>query len=149
VTIASAAEAHSLKMDNYGGNAPVLINQSTLAIGADFNINDHSTDDPDGYTGPELDNQGTLTVGGAFNLNADSIVDNSGTINVDGKMEVLDQSAVNNSGTIKLAGGGDFSGESTISTLLLTPSSRFPAARSMSKSTFPIRVRSRSTPPPR
>jgi len=115
VTIASAAEAHSLKMDNYGGNAPVLINQSTLAIGADFNINDHSTDNPDGYTGPELDNQGTLTVGGAFNLNADSIVDNSGTINVDGKMEVLDQSAVNNSGTIKLAGGGDFSGESTIS----------------------------------
>ncbi|MBU6462110.1 MAG: VCBS domain-containing protein [Bradyrhizobium sp.] len=115
VTIASAAEAHSLKMDNYGGAAPVLINQSTLAIGTDFNINDHSTDNPDGYTGPELDNQGTLTVGGAFNLNADSIVDNSGTITVEGKMEVLDQSAVENSGTIKLAGGGDFSDESTIS----------------------------------
>ncbi len=115
VTITSAAEAHSLKMDNYGGNAPVLINQSTLTIGTDFNINDHSTDNPDGYTGPELDNQGTLTVGGAFNLNADSIVDNSGTITVDGKMEVLDQSTVNNSGTIKLAGGGDFSDESTIS----------------------------------
>ncbi|MDE2603589.1 MAG: FecR domain-containing protein, partial [Bradyrhizobium sp.] len=115
VTITSAAEAHSLKMDNYGGNAPVLINQSTLAIATDFSINDHSTNNPDGYIGPELDNRGALTVGGAFNLNADSIVDNSGTIAVGGKMEVLDQSELKNCGMIELAGGGDFSGKSTIS----------------------------------
>ena len=104
-------------MDNFGGAAPVLINQVKLAVGADFDINDHSTDNPAGYTGPEFDNQGTgtVTIGGAFNLNADAVVHNAGSITVNGKMEALDQSTVQNSGTIKLAGGGDFGGQSTIS----------------------------------
>jgi fibronectin-binding autotransporter adhesin len=122
VTITSAvgvngAAANSLTMDNFGGSAPLLINQVMLAIGTTFDINDHSTDNPVGYTGPEFDNQatGTVTIGGAFNLNADAVVHNAGSLTVTGKMEALDQSTVQNSGTIKLAGGGDFSGQSTIS----------------------------------
>ena len=122
VTITSAvgtlgAAANSITMDNFGGNAPVLINQVKLAVGADFDINDHSSDNPPGYTGPEFDNQatGTVTIGGAFNLNADAVVHNAGFVTVDGKLEALDQSTVQNSGTIKLAGGGDFGGQSTIS----------------------------------
>jgi len=122
VTITSAvgalgAAANSITMDNFGGAAPVLINQVKLAVGTTFDINDHSTDNPVGYTGPEFDNQGTgtVTIGGAFNLNADAVVHNAGSITVNGKMEALDQSTVQNSGTITLAGGGDFGGQSTIS----------------------------------
>ncbi len=80
MTINSAAAAKSLEIDNFGGSAPVLINQSTLNIGGTFSISDHSTGNPAGYTGPELDNHGTLTVGGAFDLKADAVLHNSGGI---------------------------------------------------------------------
>ena len=88
VTIASAATAKSLTMDDFGTlftNSPTLINNSTLMVGA-----------------------------GGISLGADSVFKNTGTVQTAGLMEVLNQSSLQNSGTIFLDQGGDFKDQSVI-----------------------------------
>lgn len=88
VTIASAATAKSLTMNDFGTlftNSPTLINNSTLTVGA-----------------------------GGISLGADSVFRNNGSVTVDGLMEVLGQSTLQNSVGIFLHQGGDFKDQSVI-----------------------------------
>ncbi len=83
-TIDAPAFAKSVSMNDFGGPAPQLINQSTL------------------------------TIAGVLDLRADSILDNSGTIAVGGLAEFSNQSVLVNSGNLNLAAGGDFKDTSSI-----------------------------------
>jgi VCBS repeat-containing protein len=85
VTVDHAAAARSLSMNDFGNTPPILINYSTLAIGA-----------------------------GGINAAADSVINNQGTLTVAGKAEFVDQAVLNNSGTLKLSGGGDFKDSASI-----------------------------------
>ncbi len=107
VTINSAAMAASVTMDNFGGSAPELINQSSLEVFGAFSIQDHSTDNPEGYVGPELNNQGTLAIDGAFDLLNDAVLVNSGGIGLWGGGTFGGTSSITNTstGTIVVSGG--------------------------------------------
>jgi VCBS repeat-containing protein len=84
VTINQAAVAKTVTMNDFGTTAPVLINNSTLAVGD------------------------------SFSMSSDSVLQNFGTVTVGGLMEIRDHSSLQNSGTLKLAGGGDFKNQSSI-----------------------------------
>src|SRR6185437_13369620 len=111
VTITSAvgpdgAAANNLAMDNFGGSAPELINQDTLQVFGSFTIQDHSTDNPEGYVGPELNNQGTLTIDGALNLDNDAVLLNSGGIGLWGGGIFGGASSITNTSTATIAVSG-------------------------------------------